>query len=346
MPRLAALLLAAAAIAFAQSDAGIRQLLSDRIDRDHKATGIVVGLVDSQGARRIVAHGDVKPDSLFEIGSITKAFTALLLADMVERAEVRLADPVQKYLPDGVKMPRRGRDITLEDLATHMSGLPRLPSNFQPKNMADPYADYTAGRLYEFLRAYELPRAPGEKWEYSNLGFGLLGHVLARRAGNDFESLVRLRLAGPLDMMNTWMTLPRHLEGGMAIGHSVQLQRVGYWTFTDAMAGAGAFRSDAGDLLNFLETALGHRQSGFAPAFAGMLKVRHRVNDQGMGQAIGWNTVTRGSDVLVLKDGGTFGFSSVIAFDPKGRTGVVVLSNAAGGVVDLAFQLMGWNATP
>src|SRR4051794_32186554 len=107
MPRFAALFLAAGAIAFAQSDAEIQRILSDRIDRDHKATGIVVGLVDSQGVRRILAHGDAQPDSLFEIGSVTKVFTALLLTDMVERGEVRLSDPVQKYLPEGVKMRRR-----------------------------------------------------------------------------------------------------------------------------------------------------------------------------------------------------------------------------------------------
>src|SRR5437762_646953 len=101
MPRLGALFLAAVAIAFAQSEAEIRRILSDRIDRDHKATGIVVGLIDAKGARRIVAHGDVKPDSLFEIGSVTKVFTALILTDMVERGEVRLSDPVQKYLPEG-----------------------------------------------------------------------------------------------------------------------------------------------------------------------------------------------------------------------------------------------------
>ena len=345
MPRLGAIVLAASAIAFAQSDAEIRQLLSNRIDHDHKATGIVVALIDSQGARRIVAHGDVKPDSLFEIGSVTKVFTALLLTDMVERGELRLADPVQKYLPEGVKMPRRGRDITLEDLATHMSGLPRMPDNLSPANLADPYASYTVERLYAFLRSYQLPREPGAKWEYSNLGFGLLGHVLARRAGNDYESLVRLRIAGPLDMMNTWMTLPRQLEERMAIGHSVQLQPVGNWTFTDAIAGAGAFRSDAGDMLNFLEAVLGHRRSGLTPAMNAMLKVRLPVLPE-MGQAIGWNTTTRPQAEIVLKDGGTLGFSSVVAFLPKQRIGAVVLANAFGGVTDLAMELLRQGVAP
>jgi CubicO group peptidase (beta-lactamase class C family) len=333
------LLLAVGAIAFAQSDAEIRRILSDRIDRDEKSTGIVVGIVDPDGGRRVFAHGDVKPDSIFEIGSVTKIFTALVLTDMAQRSEVKLSDPVQKYLPDGVKMPRRGRDITLEDLATNMSGLPRMPSNFLGKNLADPYADYTPERLHEFLRTYELPRAPGEKWEYSNLGFGLLGYVLARRAGTDYESLIRLRICGPLDMMNTWITLPRELEQRMAVGHSVQLQRVGYWSFTDAMAGAGAFRSDAADMLSFLSAVLGHQRTGLAPAMVSMLKIRLPVLPE-MGQAIGWNSTTRPNVEIILKDGGTLGFSSATLFVPNARTGVIVLSNAFGGVMDIGMEIL------
>jgi CubicO group peptidase (beta-lactamase class C family) len=328
------ILLTAAAIAFAQSDDEIRKLLAG-----HKATGIVVGTVDAQGGRRIVAHGNVRPDSIFEIGSIAKAFTALLLTDMVERGEVRLSDPVSKYLPDGVRMPRRGRDITLGDLATHMSGLPRLPTNLSPKSLADPYVDYTPARLYEFLTAYELTREPGAKWEYSNLGYGLLGHLLARRAGSDFETLARMRLCGPLDMMNTWQHLPKHLEERMAQGHNAQLQPVPYWNW-DALAGAGAFRSDAGDMLEFLAANLGHKKTGLAPAMAAMRIPRIPVAP-GMGQAIGWNTGTQAGSEFFLKDGGTFGFSSVIAFDPKRRTGIVILSNTFGSVVDLAVRLMG-----
>jgi CubicO group peptidase (beta-lactamase class C family) len=332
------LLLPAAAIAFAQPDDEIRKLLSDRIDRDKKAKGIVVGLIDADGRRRIVAHGDVRPDSIFEVGSITKVFTALVLADMVQRAEVRLSDPVEKYLPEGVRMPRRGRDITLEDLATHMSGLPRLPTNVSPPNMADPYAAYTADGLYDFLRTYELTRDPGVKWEYSNVGSGLLGHVLARRAGADFESLVRLRICGPLDMMNTWVRLPRHLEERMTTGHSVQLLPVQAWNW-DVLAGAGALRSDAADMLEFLAAAIGHKPSGLAPALAAMVSVRHPVTGD-MGQAIGWNTVRRPAGEIFLKDGGTYGASTVIAFDPRRRTGVVVLSNAFGGVVDIGLRLI------
>jgi CubicO group peptidase (beta-lactamase class C family) len=140
-------------------------------------------------------------------------------------------------------------------------------------------------------------------------------------------------------MMNTWMVLPRHLEERMAVGHNAEMQKFPYWHFTDAMAGAGAFLSDAGDLLSFVEAAIAPRRTGLGPAFDAMLKVRHRVNDQGQGQAIGWSAYAQEGSEIVLKDGGTYGFAGVIAFDPKRRAGIVVLSNSSVPVVDLAQQI-------
>src|SRR3954452_14651763 len=153
MKRRGALLLAAGAIAFAQSDAELGRILAGK-----KSTGLVVGTIDPEGRRRVLAHGDVHAESIFEIGSITKVFTAAGLADMVERGGGALSDPLSKYLAADVRLPSKIRAITLEQLATNMSGLPRLPGNFAPKNIADPYADYTTERLYDFLRSYELPR--------------------------------------------------------------------------------------------------------------------------------------------------------------------------------------------
>ena len=134
-------------------------------------------------------------DTVFEIGSITKVFTALLLADMVLRGVVAWDEPVARLLPASVHVPRFGeRQITLLDLATHTSGLPRMPSNFHPADPGDPYADYTVGQLYDFLDDTMLSRTPGTAYEYSNLGYGLLGHALARRSGSGFEELVRARI--------------------------------------------------------------------------------------------------------------------------------------------------------
>ena len=336
---LAAFLLAAGASASAQTDDEIRRILSDRIERDRQSLGIVAGVIDRQG-RRVIAYGDVRPDSLFEIGSITKVFTALLLADMVQRAEVSLDDPVSKYLPEGVNVPQHGpRPITLRDLATHMSGLPRLPTNLSPPDLMNPYAAYTAQKLYEFLNTFELPRDPGSKWEYSNVGFGLLGHVLARRGGMDYETIVRLRICGPLDMTGARMVVPSNMQARAVTGHNPDLQPVPKWDW-DVLAGAGGFWSTAGDLLDFLAANLGLKQSGLAPAIAAMLKDRVAIGKVDVGQALGWQTLSRNGVELIWTDGQTFGFSGFIGFDPETGRGVVVLSDAGTGVIDLGMHLL------
>ena len=207
-------------------DSEIRKILAERIDTNHLSVGMVVGVIEPKG-RRVIAHGSLgkadphPPDSgtIFEIGSITKVFTALLLAEMAHHGEVSLFDPVAKYLPKDVRAPERsGRSITLKDLATHTSGLPRLPTNLAPKNPANPYADYTVEQLYQFLSTYELTRDIGSRFEYSNIGGGLLGHVLARRANTNYEDLVHSRIGGPLGMNSTGITLMPKQKARLAAG--------------------------------------------------------------------------------------------------------------------------------
>jgi D-alanyl-D-alanine-carboxypeptidase/D-alanyl-D-alanine-endopeptidase len=167
------------------SDAEIQALTRRGVPVAGKG-GVVIGLLDADGSRRVVPVADVPYDggTLFEIGSITKTFTGILLGEMAERGEVRLEDPVQDLLPKGTMVPaRNGRAIRLIDLASHASGLPRMPDNFAPSDPRNPYADYTADRLYTFLRGHQLTRDVGQQVEYSNLGAGLLAHALTVRAG-------------------------------------------------------------------------------------------------------------------------------------------------------------------
>ena len=167
-------------------------------------------------------------NTVFEIGSITKTFSTALLADMVARGEVKLDDPVAKYLPSTVKVPGRGRkQITLYDLATHASELPRLPANLHPADMSNPYADYTVDQMYQSVSAYELERDIGAEYEYSNLGSGLLGHALARRLGKTWEEAVTERILEPLGMTDTRITLTADMRRRLAIGHN---ERVGTGT--------------------------------------------------------------------------------------------------------------------
>ncbi len=332
----------------------IREILVKRVDQQKQAVGIVVGVIEPAGCRVIaygnLANGDARTldgDTIFEIGSVTKVFTSLLLADMVNRKEVALDDPAAKYLPENVKMPERsGKSITLLDLSTHTSGLPRLPSNFKPKDPRNPYADYTVDDLYQFLSGYELPRDPGSvpkgsEFEYSNLGGGLLGHLLACRAGTDYESLIRTRVTQPLNMPDTGITLSSSMQRRMATGHNSTLDPAVNWDLP-ALAGAGALRSSANDMLTFLEAFLSYKESPLAPAMKAMLEVR-RPTGQGKGEiGLGWFIMSPHDREIVAHDGGTGGFCSFAGYDPKERIGVVVLSNAftLPGIADIGIHLL------
>jgi serine-type D-Ala-D-Ala carboxypeptidase/endopeptidase len=343
-------------------DADIRKILIERVDVHKQTVGIVVGVLEPGGRRRIVTYGsraagDNRPldgETVFEIGSITKVFTALLLADAVQRGEVALADPVAKYLPDTVKVPERGRAITLQDLAMHMSGLPRLPDNLKPKDPANPYADYSTAQMYEFLSTHQLRRDVGAEYEYSNFGGGLLGHVLARRAGTDYETLVRTRIAGPLGMKHTGIALTPEMQARLAPGHNPALERVPNWDLP-TLAGAGALRSNANDLLTFLAAALGApsarlkderatdgKPSTLERAFGSMLATRRPTGNASLEIALGWHVLKTPDTEIVWHNGGTGGYRTWMGYEPQSRNAVVVLSNAgsAAGPDDIGRHLL------
>jgi len=333
------------------SDAEIRTILAQRVDEFHQSVGIVVGMIGPD-SRKVVSYGALEKgdprvlngDTVFEIGSVTKVFTSLLLSDMVQRGQVALTDPVSKYLPAGVKMPQRnGKQITLLDLATHTSGLPRIPANMQPKDPGNPYADYSAPQLYEFLSSYELPRDIGAQYEYSNLGGGLLGHVLTLRAGMDYEALVRARITGPLEMKNTSIALSPEMKARLAVGHDDKLKPVANWDLP-TLPGAGALRSTANDMLTFLAANIGgYNKTPLASAMAAMLDVRRPSGRPGLDVALAWHIYSspQGGSVI-WHNGGTGGYRSFIGYDPKTRIGVVVLANAetAAGVDDIGLHLL------
>ncbi len=324
-------------------DSAIRALLVRRVaaflDSGKHGTGIVVGLLDATSTRRIVAIG-VDSTRVFEIGSITKAFTTSLLQDMVERGEVRLDDPVTKFLPRSVRMPaRNGRQITLLDLATQVSGLPRMPSNFAPRDQANPYADYSVQQMYAFLSSYELTRDVGADYEYSNLGMGLLGHVLALKAGSSYEDLVRRRILGPLGMRETAITLTPALRARLAPGHDAGGAVVPNWDLP-TLAGAGALRSTAPDMLTFLAANLDSAATPLSRTLRKTHGGRHATNNAALQVGLGWHILSRPVGKIVWHNGGTGGYRSFIGFDPARRLGVVVLSNADASVDDFGFHVL------
>src|SRR6185436_11030022 len=206
----------------------LRAFLQQRVEVQKRNVGIVVGIVDEHGSH-VVSCGkmdngtdqEVNGDTLFDIASITKPFTGLLLQDMIERGEMQLDDPVAKYLLSSVRMPTRGgKEITLLHLVTHTSGLPHIADNLNPKRVDNPFADYTVEELNAFLSGYKLTHDPGTKFEYSSLGMGLLGHVIALKAGTNYEALVVDRICQPLKMDSTRITLTPELKSRFATGHN------------------------------------------------------------------------------------------------------------------------------
>jgi len=356
--RRAIFLCVALAAAFAAAtplpdDASIRDILKPRVDSGRSA-GIVVGVLD-HGARRVVAYGSsgssrrLDGDTVFEIGSVSKVFTAALLADMAARHEVSLDDPISKYLPAGMKTPSRGgRSITLVDLATQSSGLPRLPDNLAPKDPSNPYADYTVEKLYDFLSRYELTRDVGERYEYSNLGVGLLGHLLARRAGMSYEELLTKRILEPLGMRDTAITLSPSMKERLAVGHDAGGRVVPNWDLP-TLAGAGALRSTVNDLLKFVEAnanASANVSGTWAEtdlpraALRDAQRVRRPTGMPNLDIGLAWHVFHKFGVDLVWHNGGTGGYHSWIGFLPGAGVGAVVLSNSSTEIDDIGLHLV------
>jgi CubicO group peptidase (beta-lactamase class C family) len=277
-------------------------------------------------------------DTVYEIGSITKTFTATILADMVEHKEVALSDPVAKYLPASVKMPEyEGTPITLLDLATQSSGLPPMPTNFTPSDPTNPYKDYTPGLLYAFLSGYKLTRKPGTLYEYSNLGVGLLGNALAHHAGMDYEALVRRRILVPLHMRESGITLTPTMRAHLAPGHDADGDPAANWDL-DALAGAGALRSTVNDMLRFLQANLGKGAASLQPAMSLAQKPERPLSFPGR-IGLAWHILPDGK--TTWHNGGTGGYRTMLAFNREKQQGVVALCNTASeSITPLGFALL------
>jgi serine-type D-Ala-D-Ala carboxypeptidase/endopeptidase len=342
------LLLTCIALSAAAAD-DTRAILASRVETS-KVVGIVAATIDGNAGhgREVISYGTVSKDAkeipnadtIFEIGSITKVFTSLLLADMVERGEVTVDTPVKNLLPESVNLPsRNGRQITLLDLSMQVSGLPRLPENMKPADADNPYADYDPPKLYEFLSGYKLTRDPGEKYEYSNLGAGLLGHALARKAGLSYEELLRRRILEPLAMSSTSITLSDSQRKRLAPGYDAGLKPVKNWDL-DALAGAGAIRSTANDLLKFLAANLELTDTPLKPAMRRMRSVRRETGIPDLDIAMAWHVLKKYDTEIFWHNGGTAGYRTFIGFDPAKKKGSLVLANTAFDIDDIGRHLI------
>jgi CubicO group peptidase (beta-lactamase class C family) len=331
------------------------------LDRQRRIpAGVVVGV----GGREhpvIVGRGELGPDrpeapgpaTIFELGSITKVFTATLLALLAGEGVVGLDEPVNDLLPARAQLPARGRPVTLQDLSTHTSGLPRLPIGWLRRSIAhrqDPYAAFSDHDLDRAVSAAKLRREPGARVRYSNFGAGLLGHALAARTGVDYASLVEQRVCAPLGLADTRVAvaepdLPRYADG-----HDARGRQVPHWTMA-VLAGAGALRSTATDQLAFLAAQYRGTDDRVAATTGGPAVQRaieltqqpRHSSGGGMRQCLGWMLVGDGPDLgrrLLVHTGGTGGFRSFCAVAPYRELRVVVLSNSARPVDKLGWAMV------
>lgn len=341
------LLLMAFQTANAQTDKEIADVLRERVEVGKTNQSIVVAVVDEKGTR-FVSFGKtsesagaktVDENTVFEIGSITKTFTGTLLAIAVRRGEVSLNDPISKYLPKTVKSPSfNGKEITLLDLATQSSALPGLPTNFAPDDWKNPYADYTVEKMYDFLSAYQPTREISTKYEYSNFGTGLLGHVLSLSAEMSYEDLVKTRILKPLGMNETTITLSPVLKSKMAQGYDENGEATSNWDFL-TFQGAGALRSTAKDMAKFVRANAGLWKNDLSIPINDAHAPQRDVNAK-MKIGLAWHILPASSGVIVWHNGGTGGFRSFAGVNGARKKGIVILSNTAESVDDIGFHFL------
>ncbi len=293
-----------------------------------------------QGRARVDAPEALRSDALFEIGSITKTFTALLLADAVVRGQLALTDPVEAALPQGSRLrDMAGAPVRWVDLATQRSGLPRLPSNWQTSTPSDPYNDYGEPQLLAFLRGFAPSVERGARYEYSNVGFGLMGYALGRAIGSDYPRALASRVLQPLGLTDAYLALPGRNFDRLPGGHDAERRPVAPWHF-DVLAGAGALVMTGAMLARYAQAALGVRDTPLREAFALALRVHAPGPSEKISQGLAWLGVPVKGGTLLTHDGGTFGFSSSLWLDPSRQRAAAVLSNAAIEVDDLTLHLL------
>lgn len=307
--------------------------------------GLSIGYI--QGDRSGIVHlggmnqAGQKPNDLtiYEIGSISKVFTSLLLADATLRGEINLNTTVNVANGARIRLPSRdGRSIRWIDLSTHRSGLPRLPTNLSPADMNDPYRDYDSKKAAEFLNSYKLPRAPGKSQEYSNLGVSVLGYLLAQKVGKPYQQLLRERIAAPLKMTDCTVSLTNEEAKRLATPHAQFGSSTSPWTFAD-MPGAGGIHATIRDMMNFAKAQLNPPDGAIGEAIELAWKQQTEADASGPAMGLGW-MIADGQ--TRWHNGQTGGFTSAIFINRKYKCAIVVLCNtsATGKADELAMQLL------
>lgn len=322
----------------------IKEHIKARIDEDFNPSVALAYIEGEQvsyfnyGNTEVKTGKSVNEHTVYEIGSISKVFTTILLADEVLKGNMKLDDPISNYLPKTVSVPQyNGKQITLKDLATHTSGLPRMPDNFEPADYSNPFADYTVELLYDFLSSYELQRAIGTQYEYSNLGMGLLGHILELHTGKTYEVLIKNRITEPLGMTMTGIAFTDAMKANLALGHNEQLDVVSSWDI-NTLAGAGAIRSSTSDMVKFIKANIDTNDIELNKA----MKLSHNIaftdESKNFNIALAWHFGNNNS--ITWHNGGTGGYRAFAGFLNGANRGVVVLTNSVSSVDAIGMKLL------
>ncbi|MGA7620205.1 serine hydrolase domain-containing protein [Candidatus Binatus sp.] len=316
-------------------DAEFAPVVKDGLLKESTGCGVAIGVID-HGNRRVFNYGAARRDSIFEIGSVTKTFTGLALAQLAEQGKVRLDEPVRPLLFADIAAGPAGTEITLLDLATHRSGLPSVPDNLDPKDPSNPFADYDHTALHEFLVSHGTARPADAKYLYSSFGIGLLGYALAQRAGVPYAQLVETEITGPLHMNDTVFALSPEQKQRLMQGHGAGLDPVNAGLREGGLfAGAIGAKSMVDDLLTYLDANLHPERyaAGAAPGSPGAtIPAAFALDHQIRG------TVKQNTEVALVwlfnlqsgrfEHGGTTpGYTAHVEFAPEQDRGIVVLYN-------------------
>ena len=312
--------------------------------------GLSIGIL-KRGKTYFYGYGETEkgnntlpdPATIFEIGSISKTFTATLLAIAAREKRLGLNDPVNKYLPDSIPaLQYNNRVVTLIDLSNHTSAIPRMPSNFMrtatdPRN---PYANYSIENLYTYLAHLQLTREPGTQLDYSNTAVGLLGVILQKMYDTSYEALMLKYICDPLHMEDTRLLIRKDDSVRFAKGYNALGKKTSYWYLPPAFAGAGGIRSTARDMLKYAAANLGKAPRPLNKA----IQLTHEVTFSKNTSAIGLNWFYRqyGHEKFLYHNGATGGFRSYLGINEKEQFAVVILSNCTVGADEMGIALMKW----
>jgi len=297
----------------------------------------VYGYGETRKGSKIIPNGN----TLFEIGSISKTFTATLLSDLVLKRKIGLDDPINKYLPDSIPaLQFNGVPINIKNLSNHSSGLPRMPMNlFLTSDPANPYKHYNEAMLFYFLKRFKPIREPGKEYEYSNLAVGLLGVILERVSGMPYESLLQQTICKPLALKNTRVSFSKTDSANAASGHNENGQLVSSWEFMSLVA-AGGMRSSVDDLLLYAKEqgTEGHSTIQKAINVTHQQTFQHGENRVGLG----WHIVADNGNKYLAHTGQTGGYWCMMLINQSTGNSIVVLTNSTLEIAQIPFLLIRW----